>query len=352
MKNEKPRMQNRAMKNGRPRMQDRAEKHWKNFAFGFALSVVSLTFVIGATASAEAPIVVSLRAASTVHGPEIRLGEIADIQGKDAALIQRLRVLEIARAPLPGLERTLDVNYLKARLRHAQVDLASLSLDVPSRVTITTASQQIAGTELVAAVRAHVLAARPEETARLSVLPTGAPPAALVIPAGALELKVRTRPPEELRGTVSATVEAWVDGTLARSVSVPVRVVILADVLVAARPIGRAQFIRDEDLRVEAREVPAGQEPLREPGAAVGRQATRPLAVGDVILASWVNEPPLVRRGDVVLLMAEGRGLRAMTHAEAREDGKAGQIIRVRSLASGREIYGQVESERTVRVSF
>jgi flagella basal body P-ring formation protein FlgA len=333
-------------------MENRAMTHWRNVAFGLALSVVGLTFFIGAAARPDASVVVSLRAASTVHGPEIRLGEIADVHGKDADLVARLRTLEVARAPLPGLERTLDVTYLKARLRHAQFDLASLTLDSPSRVTVTTASRQIAGMELIAAVREHILASRPEDVGRLSVQPTGASPATLVVPAGALELKVRSRPPAELHGTVSATVEAWVDGALARSVSVPVRVGLLMEVLVAARPIGRTQFIRAEDVRVEAREVPAGQEPLREPGGAVGRQATRQLTVGDVILASWVNDPPLVRRGDIVLLMAEGRGLRAMTHGEAREDGKAGQVIRVRSLASGREIYGQVESERTVRVSF
>jgi len=302
--------------------------------------------------SAEPQIVVSLRAESTVRGPEICLGEIADIQGRNTVLMDRLRAISVARAPLPGLTRTLDVSYLKARLRLAQVDLALLVLDLPPVVSVTTASRQVAGSELVTAVRESILSARPEDAGRLSVQATGAPPMAVVVPTGNLELRVRTRPPTELIGTVSTTVEVWVDGVLARTVSVPVRVAVLSEVLVAARGIARTQSVAADDLRIEAREVSVGQEPLRELGAALGRQTTRAIAAGEIILASWIDNPPLVRRGDIVLLTAEGRGVRAYTRGEAREDGRAGQVIRVRSLSSTREVYGQVEGERAVRVPF
>jgi flagella basal body P-ring formation protein FlgA len=288
----------------------------------------------------------------TLEVQQKRLGEIAEIRGKDAGVIERLRTIEVARAPLPGLARTLDVSYLKARLRQAQVDPASLVLDAPSVVTVTTASQQISGEVLVSAVRDHILAARVEDAGRLSVHPAGTPPAPLILPTGALELRVRTRPPAELRGIVSATIEAWVDGVLVRSVSVAIRVGILCDVVVAARVIARGQSIGGDDVRVEVRELTAGQEPLRDPGMAIGRQATRNIGAGEVMLATLVNDPPLVRRGDIVLLTAEGRGVRAVTQGEARQDGKAGDVIRVRSLSSLREVYGQVEAERVVRVAF
>jgi flagella basal body P-ring formation protein FlgA len=306
---------------------------------------------VGAAAYAAA-VVVSLRTTSTVSGPGIRLGEIADLHGKDTVLIDRLRTIEVGRAPLPGLSRTLDVSYLKARLRQAQVNLNSMILDLPSTVTVTTASQEVSGEVLVATARDAILAARPKDADRLAIRPTGALPAALVLPAGTLQLKVRNRPAADLHGTVSATVEAWVDGALVRSVNVPLRVSILCDMVVAARPIGRMQFIDAEDVRVEARESPAGQDPLRDLAAAIGRQATRNIAPGEPVLATAVNDPPLVRRGDIVLLTAEGRGVRAVTRGEARQDGKAGDIIRVRSLSSLREVYGQVEAERLVRVAF
>jgi flagella basal body P-ring formation protein FlgA len=298
------------------------------------------------------PIVVSLRPETTVGGPEIRLGEIADFQGGDAAAVERLRSIQVARAPLPGLTRSLDAAYLTLRLRMAQVDLAALVLDMPPTISVTTASQRVAGADLVAAVREHLLIARPDDASRLSVQPAGAEPPSLAVPAGQLELKVRSRPAAELIGTVSATVEVWVDGAMARVVSVPVRVAMATEVLVAARPIARAQTIGLDDLRVERRELVAGQEPLREPAAAQGRRAVRSIAAGEPILASLVNDPPLVRRGDIVRLTVDGRGIRAVAQGEAKEDGKAGQVVRVRNLSSNREVYGQVEAERSVRVRF
>jgi flagella basal body P-ring formation protein FlgA len=300
----------------------------------------------------EAPLVVTLRPESKVRGPEIRLGEIAEVQGGDADMAERLRAVEVGRAPLPGLSRTLDPAYLKARLRLAGVDLASLVLDFPRIVSIATASQQVTGTVLLEAVREQLLATRPDEAESLSIQSSGATPGAVTLPAGSLELKVRTRPGAVLLGSISATVDAWVDGALVRSISVPVRVSQQAEVLVAARPIGRAVPIGPEDVRVERRELSTGQEALRDPGAVLGRQAVRNIVAGEPILAALVSQPPLVRRGDMVVLTAEARGIRAMTQGEAKEDGKAGQVVRVRNLTSNREIYGTVDGERSVRVAF
>jgi flagella basal body P-ring formation protein FlgA len=300
----------------------------------------------------ERPTLVSLRGETTVRGPEIRLGEIADIHADDAGTVERLRAVEVGRAPLPGLARTLDHAYLKARLRLAGVNLTSVVLDLPQTVSVITASQQVIGAELLAAIKEYLLAARPEEATRLVVALGSGTSTPLVVPAGRLELKVRTRPGVELIGSVSATVEAWVDGAMARSINVPVRIGLLTEVLAATRQIPRGASVGSEDVRVERRELTVGQEPLRDPSDALGRQATRSIAAGELILASLMEQPPLVRRGDIVILTAEGRGLRAVTQGEAREEGRPGQVIRVRNLTSNREVYGRVDGERSVRIPF
>ncbi len=295
--------------------------------------------------------VVSLRADSVVRGTEIRLGDVAEIQGHDPALVERLRGIDVGRAPLPGHTRTLDLSYVKARLRLQQVDPTTLVLDVPPTISVATASQRVIGSDLVAAVRQHILAAREADAEHLAIKSTTGPPD-LILPVGTLELKVRTRPAVELMGSVSVTVEAWVDGALVRAVGLPIRVSVLSEILVAARPISRHMLLGDQDVRIDRREIVPGQEPLREMAAALGRRAVRTISPGEAILAAMVELPPLVRRGDIVLLTAEGRGLRAVAQGEAREEGKAGQVIRVRNLTSGRDVYGQVDGERTVRVPF
>jgi flagella basal body P-ring formation protein FlgA len=296
-------------------------------------------------------VLVTLRSESTVRGPEIRLGEIASVEGDDASLVQRLREAEVGRATLPGLSRPLDMSYLKARLRQLPVDPSAVILESPGTVSVTTASQRVEGNDLAAFVREQLAAERGGAAESLAVQVTG-PVAPLVLPEGRLELKLRSRPGAELRGTTAHPVEAWVDGTLVRSVSVPVRISLLGEVVVAARPLVRGTILGPEDVRVERRELTNGPEPLRTTREAMDHRATRNIAYGEVIHAGLLELPPLVRRGETVLVSAEGRGVRAVLQAEAREDGRLGQVIRVRNLSSGREVYGRVEADRSIRVAF
>ncbi len=297
--------------------------------------------------------IVSLRAESTVRGPEIRLGEIADIRAEDPTTAERLGAIEVGRAPLPGLTRSLDQAYLKSRLRLAGVDLRQIVLDAPATVSVATASQPISAAEVFAAVREAILAARAEDANRLAIVsttPAGAPP--MAVPAGRLELRVRPRMANEWSGSVSAAVEIWIDEVLHRTVFVPVKISQVTEVLVTVRAVPRGTPLSPQDVRTERREVGSGQDPLRDVADLAGRQAARSIAAGEVLMGASVEQPALVKRGDVVLLSVEGRGLRAVTQGEAKEDGKEGQLIRVRNLSSQREVHGQVDGPRSVRVLF
>jgi flagellar basal body P-ring formation protein FlgA len=322
---------------------------------GGAIAVATAAAGTGAAAPGQSapaePIVISVRPESTIRGTGIRLGDVADIHGPDPALVARLRTMDIGRAPLPGLSRALDLPYIKARLLQSQIDPAAFIWDVPPAIMVVAASQRITGSDLVAVAREHVEALRAVDAGSVSIQPMVLPPD-LTLPDGALELKARVRPGTELTGTVPVTVEAWVDGTQVRALSVAIKVVPLVEVLVAARLIPRSTMLSPEDVRVERRSLLAGVEPLREPAAVLGQRAMRTIAPGELILANLLESPPLVRRGDIVTLTVQGPGLMAVTQGEAREDGKAGQVIRVRNRSSGREVYGQVEGERSVRVSF
>lgn len=301
---------------------------------------------------AAPPATVELRSEALVRGPEIRLQEIAEIQSADPETSRRLGAIGVGRAPLPGLSRTLDLAYLKARVALREPEAGALLYQGPAAVQVTTASRRLTGAEQVEAVRRELLALRAAPGGELSVQAATLPPD-LVLPAGEPELRVRLSPGAERgSGVVSATLEAWVDGSLARTVSVPVRVAVLEEVLVAARTLPRQQPLTAADVRVERRSLRPGQEPLREPAAAVGQRARRTIAQGESLLVPMLERPPAVRRGQRVLLTVEGRGLKAVARGEAREDGSVGQLIRVKNLASGREIYGRVAGDQDVRVAF
>jgi len=301
-------------------------------------------------ARAAGPAVVSIRPAATVRQPLVRLRDIADIAAADPGLASRLGDLEVGRAPLPGLSRAIDLSYVRMCLRRER-DLPAVAVEGAPAAVVTAASQTVRGEVLLDAVRAHLAAEPGREGDRLILRAAGQLPE-LVLPPGALELKVQARPGTAGLGSLAAVVEAWVDGAPVRSVSLAVRVARVAEVVVAARPIARHALLAPEDLRVERREVTAPPRGPDRPAALLGQRAVRAIGAGEPVLFAMVEPAPLVRRGDLVLLVAEGRGVRAMSPGEAREEGRAGQVIRVRNLSSGRDVRGQVEAEGRVRVHF
>jgi len=83
----------------------------------------------------------------------------------------------------------------------------------------------------------------------------------------------------------------------------------------------------------------------------VGMRTTRPLAAGDVILSSYVKQPPLVKRGDLVSILLDVGGLHIRAEGKAMRSAGKGESIPVRNLRSHEMIQAVVEQTGLVRVS-
>jgi flagella basal body P-ring formation protein FlgA len=65
-----------------------------------------------------------------------------------------------------------------------------------------------------------------------------------------------------------------------------------------------------------------------------------------------IETPPLVQRGDIVVMIAETGELKISTQGEARQRGGRGDRIKVMNLDSRKSVYGCVVDRNTVRVDF
>jgi flagella basal body P-ring formation protein FlgA len=123
------------------------------------------------------------------------------------------------------------------------------------------------------------------------------------------------------------------------------------DVVVAARPIPRGQPIESADLEVVRRDVgtlTGGH--FRASEAVVGRAAQRPIGAGEVVLPAVAKSPTVVRRGQQVTLLARAAGVQVRVDAVALADGGVADRVRVRNVATGRQVQGVVRSADTVEV--
>lgn len=302
--------------------------------------------------------VIRMKESATVQGKEILLKDIAEISAQDRLVTESLEALPIGQAPLPGMSRTFDPDLLVIKLRQYKIDPSGIRIETPRHVTVVGAHRVIGSDELFRAAKSAVLRDGEEEMERITVRPDILPPD-LVVPPGAFELRARPRLTsacaEPCRrvglGSIPVVVEAWVDGRLYRSVSLTVRLSLMREVVVANYPLPRHTLVKATDVRLERRDIGLlPHQPLQDPALVVGRRTTRMLAMGDIVLSDAVELPPLIQKGDVVSLVVETPSLLVTAKGIAQEGGKAGQLVRVKNTASGREVLGKLESNKTVRV--
>lgn len=134
-------------------------------------------------------------------------------------------------------------------------------------------------------------------------------------------------------------------------VYVPVEVVVMTDVLVAARPLTRGHVLTPEDVRTERRNVSKLRRGYLESlEAMTGQRLRSPVLAGAVLIPSVLEADQLVRRGQTVTLIANAGGITVNMSGTALADGGLNQRIRVENKKSGRIVEGLVRSAEHVEV--
>jgi flagella basal body P-ring formation protein FlgA len=71
-----------------------------------------------------------------------------------------------------------------------------------------------------------------------------------------------------------------------------------------------------------------------------------------VLRANLVEMPPLVKRGDVVVIVAETKGLKITALGQVKKKGAMGDRIPVVNFESQKVLYARVMDANTVKVDF
>ena len=318
------------------------------------ISLLLLVAVATTFARAADPGVIQVRILpeAEVLGAEYSLGEIAEFDGFDLNAVRRLADIRIGASPLPG--RTLRITETQLRSRLAPVmGSLELKLSVPENAVVVRAGQRISGEEIARLVLEHARRriADPDAEIEQELV---RPVADVVLPRGEARWKV-TPVGRHLAtgGSRTFRVSATVAGREAWQTLVRVEQKAFRDVLVTTRPIRRDRTIGREDVTLVRKEVTgnAAQTYFTSAGQAVGKQAKRPIAKGEILHGALVVAPATVREGGRVFVRYEAPGLVVQALGVALVAGKVGDFIPVRNLQSGKVVYGIVQADESVRVN-
>lgn len=316
----------------------------RGFLGGLALPVLlplSVYAAEGASAKVRFHPVVEVRAAV------LRLGELAEIECNDPQLLERLRQVELGVSPLVGGSRPFTVAYARVRLRAIGLRDEQVSLSGPETIVLTRAGQVLPGDALAKCACAAV-----ELLALGAQVRVGAPPRDLKLGQGELLLKAREPHLYPGASSVSVIVDVFIDQRLETSLSVDVRLLRLASVVVAVRNLPAGTILAESDLQLADAPLEPGMVPLPDLALAVGRQLSVALDQGKPIGAQQLRSVPLVKYGARVKVICRSGSVAVACTGEAQQDGVIGQTIRVRNTASQQDFTARVTGPNQLEMLF
>lgn len=296
-----------------------------------------VAFVLAGLVLASAPAHAAVRTRTVVVDTErVTLGDLSPTAPRE------LLGLDVGPAPRPGKSGFVSRTAVQDALRRVGAD-PELATALPARAQIERAGQSLTKDDLAARVREAASAELPVGLSIDSVLGLED----VTLPKGEHSIDVTLG---KLRRSTLVTVEIqaggrrWArqQGTL--QLSGTAKTPVLRDDLPKGTTVKR-EHLEMKDIELD--HVPEGAMTRAED--LVGQRLRTKTTAKTLVRKAAVEAPPVVERGDVVQVVARGRGLKITRQAVAQQDGAVGQTIKVKA-SEGELLLGKIESATLVVV--
>lgn len=290
----------------------------------------------------------TLKEEAYVKGPQIKLGEVADIDGQNAV---RLADIDVTIAPMPGDSRVLNAALVSARLKSAGIDPSLIQFKGANNIKTTTLHTEITGAFLEESLREYIAASMPWQAGNVDV-EIQVPADKILVPEGVPEISWESNPQYRYVGPGTFRGKLTVDARPQRTLLCSANITAFSDVVVAARDIGRGKPIGPFDI--ETRRMPvsnANQGLLLGPNDVIGLLASRTIFPGDPLSTRNTQLPKVVRRNQLTPVELHAGGLMVRSQARALTDGAVGETVRCVNDGSKQELTGVVRRDGVVVVN-
>ncbi|PNH78857.1 flagella basal body P-ring formation protein FlgA [Vibrio diazotrophicus] len=152
-------------------------------------------------------------------------------------------------------------------------------------------------------------------------------------------------------GNLKRSVDCYDDNS-SWSINVTIKASLSLPVVVVSTPLSRDQKIDASMLKMEMRTLTHQDDFFTKLSDAIGKQATRRMRVGQILEPTLVTAPPIVTKGNEVIIIASKNGVNASTQGVALEDGGLGEQIEVQNSSSHTVIHAVVTGLNQVQTQF
>ncbi len=287
-----------------------------------------------------------------VRRSKIHLGEIAEVSGDDHQLVEALNEVVIAKAPLPSRMRVIETQFIKLRLRQNGFNIATLDLSGSPKTNVKRSHIEIGKKEIeqILSDFLYNTALKGNSSARIKSMGV---PDRIILPKG--DITYRVSPPKntDYVGLVPLSIEFSVDGEVQKKVRSNATIEMMVEVVIAKKPLQKHKAITEDDVvlhKMDLANLPGNV--FMDLEAVLGKRTRRAIGSNTVLRTDLIELPPIIQRGDIVVVVAESNGLRITALGKAKRKGRLGDRIPVENFDSKKILHAEIVDSRTVKIEF
>jgi flagella basal body P-ring formation protein FlgA len=323
------------------------------------LLALLLTAAGRAADGSRAPLRIVVRPTTVVRSSLVTVADVADIEGGDERIRRRVAGLDVAEVTTTAAPQVLSQRRIEIRLLLAGLAPNVCQITGADHVTLVRAAPVRLDKLVVDAIHTALTTRFRVDAADLDIRLTQPLTSTLELAGLAPDdLRLEPRVPEVLPlGRTRLPVDVYVQGQLSENLSATVDIGWYQSVAKVAGLVGCGAILTPEKVVSERMRVVIPGSFLA-PDQVVGRKVKRALRPGEALHPQDLEEsratenPILVKPYDTVQVVARRGQLTAILGAaEVLQQGREGDVVRVRNPDSKKVISGRVVSRSELEVS-
>lgn len=314
-----------------------------------ALTLAALTVAAAGDGAAGGATVLRVYLPRTVQtaAESLLLRDLAVVSCDDDSLAAKACGLPMGRAPFAKEELKLNRQTILSRLAGVGIDANQVRITGAEQVVITRNDKAIEAPLIVQAAQAMLTAQKPPRAGGAWQSSTTVQP--IACPATATPRLTARLGAELPNGQIRVTVTADVDGTALASRELSFHQSVLVAQAVATADIPSGAVLTPQNIKIEnkASDAPAAAEFVNP----FGQVATQALAKGTTLRPGMFKETKsavVIHRNEAVVMKYEAAGFSLTGVGQAMDEGRPGDLIRVRNVDTNRVLSARVGNDGVV----
>ncbi|MFH2060643.1 MAG: flagellar basal body P-ring formation chaperone FlgA [Pseudomonadota bacterium] len=294
-------------------------------------------------------VIILINENSFVNHEQVLLGQISHIEANDF-LKQALEKVSLGNSPKPDKIRAFSKAKIIAMIQSQKYLPENTIIKSPDRIYVKRLSQVVSKQDVQKFVNQSLFEYFPNKDFELIDFDVRG---LKVYPQGKVVFRADPADMVDTKGRLSFFLDLLIDGKKVDRATVKGSVAIYEDVLHTSKPFKKGEAIPREDLYVEKKNIFDLDSDYTSNFQTIDKKILKTgIKKGDYLKASLLCEPFLVKKGDMVTLVARNENLLILTTGICKEDGFENNLVRVENLNSGELVRGIVKDKSRVEVVY